>query len=68
MKYTENHYKVVNRAWNQSLPETFATMQDALDAQKAWDEYAHIECHNGGSVEVVYNPSWGGYVTKNPFV
>ena len=49
-------YKVVNRDWNQSLPEIFDTFMDAFVAQQKWDKTAVIECHypDDDSVDVVW--------------
>lgn len=67
MNSAENHYKVTNRDWNQSLPETFPTFSEALAAQKLWDEGATIECFSGDSVEVVWSPDYEDFVS-NVFV
>ena len=61
---SENYYKVVNRDWNQSLPETFSTFKAAFAAQQSWDTDATIECFNGDSVEVVWTKDYNDFVSN----
>lgn len=51
-------YKVVNRDWDQSLPESFGDFNSAMNARKEWDSQSVIECHSSDGVEVVYDPIW----------
>jgi len=55
-------FKVVNKDWNQSLPEIFNSFGDALKAQQDWDDMALIEEIQGDSVEVVWTPHYELYV------
>lgn len=67
MKQYDGAYKVLNRDWNQSLPELFNTFVEAFQAQQSWDTTASIECINGDSVEVVWSPDYENFV-ENVFV
>ena len=67
MNAYEGGYKVVNRDWNQSLPDIFGTMTEALNAQKAWDTMASIEQIVGHEVDIVWTPEYDNYVA-NVFV
>ncbi len=57
-------YKVVNRDWNQSLPDIFDTFDLALKCQQEWDVMASIEQINGDSVEVVWTPDYEKFVSN----
>jgi len=61
-------YKVVNRDWQQSLPEIFPTFAEAFDAMEAWDKDATIEQIDGDSVEVVWSKDYNDFVCSNIFV
>lgn len=67
MKAELNHYKVVNRDWNQSLPQTFTTFEGAFKAQQDWDKNATIECITSDSVEVVWSPDYENFGSQDAF-
>lgn len=67
MSKYDGTFKVVNKDWNQSLPEIFNSFEDALKAQQNWDTKAVIEEINGESAEVVWSPDYENYVS-NVFV
>jgi len=64
MNAYEGSYKVVNKDWEQSLPEIFNSFEDALEAQQNWDTMASIEQINGESVDVVWQPDYEKYVAN----
>ena len=67
MNAEKNHYKVTNRDWHDSLPQTFATFEEAFDAQQKWDEDAVIECITSDSVEVVWTPDYENFASQDAF-
>ena len=67
MSQYDGTYKVVNRDWNQSLPQIFNTFVEALDAQQSWDTTASIEMIDGDSVEVVWQPDYDNFVSNVHF-
>ena len=67
MNSTNNHYKVVNQDWNDSLTETFATFEQAFDAQQEWDQDAIIQCITSDSVEVVWSPVYEKVASQDAF-
>ncbi len=64
MNAYDGTYKVVNKDWEQSLPECFDNFQDALKAQQDWDTMASIEQINGESVDVVWTPDYEKFVSN----
>ena len=64
MNAYDGKYKVVNRDWNQSLPELFDTFEKAMVAQEKWDDGAEIEQINGDSVDVVWTPDYNKFVSN----
>ena len=60
-------FKVVNRDWQQCLPEIFSTFAEAFKAQQEWDTKAVIEEIDGATVNVVWSPDYEAYVA-NVFV
>ena len=67
MSKYDGTYKVVNRDWNQSLPELFDTFEEAFQAQQAWDTMATIEQIDGDSVDVVWTPDYDNFVSNVVF-
>jgi hypothetical protein len=61
-------YKVVNKDWEQSLPEIFDTFAEALEAQQKWDTGATIEQIDGAFVNVVWTKDYEDYVCDNIFL
>ena len=68
MNTFERQYKVTNKDWQQSLPDTFPTFALALAAQQEWDKKATIEQIHGDSVDVVWLPEYEDYVCDNIFL
>ena len=64
MSNYDGAYKVVNRDWNQSLPELFNSFEEAFQAMKAWDKDASIEQINGASVDVVWTKDYNDFVSN----
>ncbi len=67
MSNYEGTYKVVNKDWNQSLPEIFDKFEDAFKAQQNWDKNATIEQIDGDFVDVVWEPEYESHVTNVRF-
>lgn len=67
MNAYQGTYKVVNKDWQQSLPELFDTFEAALSALNKWDKGATIEQINGDSVDVVWQPEYALYMSNVNF-
>ena len=67
MSKYDGAYKVVNRDWNQSLPDFFNTFEEALQARDAWDTTASIEQIDGATVNVVWTPDYENFVSNVHF-
>ena len=68
MNAYDGGYKVVNKDWEQSLPEIFDTFAEAFEAQQKWDTNASIEQIDGDTVFTVWERTYEDFVCDNIFV